>query len=167
YRGGARRLAQIAAPHDPAEFFWKPARLWPWPYGQHAATRSDDRWIRVERCHAAEPIRLGDGIIVQERDNSSLRDTHARIARGGKAAASIVGDGPYVGACACYQLLQSRVVIDDNDDLKRLKVLSAKRIERGPKAIPSLLGIRTDDNRDRDLLHHSPGIEGECTTFAC
>src|SRR5262249_34943850 len=139
----------------------------PWPYGGHATAHSDDGWIRIERCHAAEPVRLGQSIIVQERDDLSSRDPQARVARGRESPDPTICNGSYVGGCIRYALFQVWIVIDDGDDLTRLKVLSANGIERRPQAVPPPHRIRADDNRDRRLLHHSPGIEEECTAFAC
>ncbi len=140
------RHAVIGAADHPVELAWKPARRRPKPVGLDVTAGAEHVRIGVSRPQLGEPVRLGNGIVVEKGEDRSARDVRPRLTGARETTAVGVSEHRHTGDLCLGAVPQLFAAIDDEDDLQRWERLETYRIDRSHEVVPALHGVRTDDH---------------------
>jgi hypothetical protein len=163
--GRAHGQPAIAAPDDPVELVWKPPRAAAFPDRLDGAARAEGAGVLVAREEGREPARLGDGIVVEERDDVTRRRDDPGVPRRRESARPRVLDHDDVTERVPDACGEQRVVVDRDDNLVRGNDLPSQRLHRRDQLGPAPLRVRADDHRHHERLHAAKSSRTATTLF--
>ena len=99
-----------------------------------------------------EPVGLGHRVVVDEGDEACVRGRDSGVARARQPRRICVCERGRRGELGADTLEQSRVVVDDDDDLEWQQGLRRDGFHRTDEVLPPSLGVRADDHGDRRLV---------------
>ena len=152
HRPGPDRRALVRAADDPVELLGEPGRAALGPVrGDASAARHDA--VGVEARQPAQPLRPGDRVVVEERDDVRGGRRHARVAGAGETGRGGVRDRPHAVQLPLHAVVERLVPVGHHDDLGRGQRLEPHGLHRRGEVVPAVLRVGADDDGDRRRAH--------------
>jgi hypothetical protein len=119
------------------------------PARQDAAPGPDDRRIGERPAQLGQPVRLGDRVVVDERDQVAGGRRDAGVARLGHPGALAREQGHLPRQQIQQTLLQRGVAVDHDQYLARSELVGREAPYALQQQADPTLGMRADDHGDR------------------
>src|SRR5579859_4417793 len=143
--------AAIRTSQHPVELFREPGRFPRYPQWLNHTARPQHFRVRASLADARQPVWEGNRIIIEKGEQRTLSDGYTTVARPGRASLLAIFNGNDAWKLRSHSLQQMRIVIHDDDGLKRGHSLLLNRFDRRHEIIPAFLCIGANDDRYIEL----------------